>query len=445
MCQFYASYTSNSPGGIALEFREGTQIDYILEKATNATDLRNRTILVDDSNPEIKWNGSWKMDSNQDLNPSFVNVTRDFGMADDKSPIPAMQPHGGGIHGSVSEGDSFVFQFAGTSITVAGINPVVSNAVLSMSFMLDSETTYQDFSADSSWSFNNGTRQGYPHFIYFQNKTLEAGNHTLFVNVTGVQGDVAAVIDYLTYTPTFTNLLGKPDFSPTTNEPPSSITTTGNDAGHGDSGGPGKGMIAGAVIGGVAFVALVLGVWYLLHRRRSAHRREYIQEKDGEDSTKSLQAPRPFLLPMPVAYQNSKGDSSPPQTASYQEQRREERRESKATTIVLAVNYDGTRDVQEITPPSSSRLEQFALIPTEPTNRNPEDQADDPVADTQMSEVATSISRGHGTPDTQVLESQMREIQSKVEMLSTEMSRYMIPPAYETNATNVVDTSRVES
>jgi hypothetical protein len=158
------------------------------------------------------------------------------------------------------------------------------------------------------------------------------------------------------------------------------------------------------------------------------------------------------LLPTPVDSQHSKREKSHSQP-TYQEEWREERRSSKTTSLVLAVNATQEPDNLRVAAPSNSSL-LAAHSMAESSNHGggaasssrPLSDAhhlgDQPAVDTQMSDSGI-LTQGSdtNTTDTQVLESQMREIQSRVEMLSTEMTRYMTPPAYEGE---VGDTNRIE-
>ncbi|THV02080.1 hypothetical protein K435DRAFT_368781 [Dendrothele bispora CBS 962.96] len=111
-------FVSNaSMDGFALEFLQETRIDYVLKKVSeNETDLRNSTIvLVDDFNSEIKWEGLWDRKPHYSLNPPYENP--DDGDLEQGSPLPVMQPHGGGTHTSTTEGDFFSFQFAGECLS----------------------------------------------------------------------------------------------------------------------------------------------------------------------------------------------------------------------------------------------------------------------------------------------------------------------------------------
>ncbi|THU98573.1 hypothetical protein K435DRAFT_856579 [Dendrothele bispora CBS 962.96] len=202
-------YTSPGDSTTGMQYfsfnSSGTEIDYMLIEVSEKTDLQGQTILVDDSNPEIHWYGdSWSEEVIVQTNNSRNDHPNCSSSSKQK-----IHPHGNGTHHSRSRDDSFAFQFAGTSILVAGFDPRLPNSILTMNFTVDSNSTILSFSPDEGL---NQSSAGSPHFIYFSDDLLEPGNHTLIVNVEQIENTTVS-IDYLTYKPTFSNLLEKPDFS----------------------------------------------------------------------------------------------------------------------------------------------------------------------------------------------------------------------------------------
>jgi len=116
--QFYSSPEFSS--GVDALFRfdgQGLVIDYFLVKASNSTKLKGRTILVDDTNPEIRWNGNWTLKEDYYLELAETSV---YGtcLSDDGRIPERVQPHGNGTRESRSQGDSFSFRFSGKHISV---------------------------------------------------------------------------------------------------------------------------------------------------------------------------------------------------------------------------------------------------------------------------------------------------------------------------------------
>ncbi|THU75913.1 hypothetical protein K435DRAFT_879998 [Dendrothele bispora CBS 962.96] len=204
--QLYTSPEDSATGIQYFHFNtSGTEIDYMLIEVSEETDLRGQTILVDDSNPEILWHGgSWSEEVIVQTNNRWNDRPNCSSASKQK-----IYPHGNGTHHSRSGGDSFTFQFAGTSILVAGFDPRLPNSILTMNFTVDSNSTLLSFSPDKDL---NQSSAGSPHFIYFSDDSLRPGNHTLIVNVEQIE-NTTATIDYLTYKPSFSNLLEKPNFS----------------------------------------------------------------------------------------------------------------------------------------------------------------------------------------------------------------------------------------
>ncbi|KAF7332882.1 hypothetical protein MVEN_02393500 [Mycena venus] len=218
--QFYTSGTLPAPGQMVLGLSNanGIAIDYVLVTASNSTNLQGQTIIVDDANPEIFWNGSWSAQDNFTapvpcLIPSpeaYENATLNYPKG--VSFTANMSSHANTFHQSSNVGDSFTFQFAGTSLLISGITPGVidtqSDWLLKMEFTLDGNTTTKVFTPGTDTLVK-------PHFVYFS-ATFDAatGNHTLVAKVLDVAGSPppAVRIDYITYRPSFATIADKPNF-----------------------------------------------------------------------------------------------------------------------------------------------------------------------------------------------------------------------------------------
>jgi len=98
-CQWYTSYTLDDTSTHRIEASQldKVSIDFAVITAGNNTPLTGKTIIVDDSSPEIKWSGQWQEQSNYKF-PAGVDIGRPFGNA---------------THTSANVGDSMTFQFAG--------------------------------------------------------------------------------------------------------------------------------------------------------------------------------------------------------------------------------------------------------------------------------------------------------------------------------------------
>ncbi|KAJ7668784.1 hypothetical protein DFH06DRAFT_982652, partial [Mycena polygramma] len=167
---------------------------HCISTAGNTTNLQEQTIIVDDANPEIFWNGNWI--NNTGYFPFIANVSS----------------HANTTHQSSNVGDSFTFQFAGTSLLISGFPPgagVDADWLLHMEFTVDGNTTTK--------VFTNEDDEVMPNFVYF-NATFDTatGNHTLVAKVVDAAGSPppAAHIDYITYRPSFVTIADKPKFPP---------------------------------------------------------------------------------------------------------------------------------------------------------------------------------------------------------------------------------------
>jgi len=112
--QLYSSPKVLDPIDVLFLFEDtgGLLIDYFTVEASNSTKLRGQTILVDDTNPEIQWNGNWVLRENYFVELTNTSVFGDCLSDDGRTPM-SVQPHGNATHESGSPGDSFTFRFSG--------------------------------------------------------------------------------------------------------------------------------------------------------------------------------------------------------------------------------------------------------------------------------------------------------------------------------------------
>ncbi|KAF9064522.1 hypothetical protein BDP27DRAFT_1333364 [Rhodocollybia butyracea] len=280
-CQFYTSpdellslQSNVTPSNILVTVPIGLAWDYALVKITNSTDLSGQTILVDDANDEIEWTGNWTVKSDTFLD--LGTLASILEIPNNLFPPLQVRPHGNGTHTSTTQGDSFVFQFAGTSISVFGVNTQFpGEGILTMTFTLDDKSTSETFTFQPFPKF----LPGFSNFIYFSQDDLTPGNHTLIAEVTQIQGDgISAVIDYLTYAPSWTFLIEKPDFSNLNS------TTGGNSSspmgkvnGTNLTGKEKTGIVTGSVIGGIVILGMIC---FLFWRRFRFLKRSRTQLRD---------------------------------------------------------------------------------------------------------------------------------------------------------------------
>ncbi|KAK7435350.1 hypothetical protein VKT23_019701 [Stygiomarasmius scandens] len=229
-------------------------LDYVIITAGPTTPLNENTnILVDEDNTsEILYSGNW------DRNTETIKINHGH---------PHATPLGNTTHLTNNVGDSFLFQFAGTSVSVYGVFLSTATGSVDVEFRLDDQAFPKHISVDS------GTPSAYdeaPNHLFFKQDALKPGNHTLSANVTNSQGSQKLIIDYILYTPSFSSLASKPNFSlPEPLSSPSGagsepITEDGSpDLGNSRPSIP-KGAVVGGVIGGIALI--LLGVIFIRYR-----------------------------------------------------------------------------------------------------------------------------------------------------------------------------------
>ena len=118
----------------------------------------------------------------------------------------------------------------GTSVTVYGIFSWAKIGSLTANYTLDGTSMPQTYSVTTSspqFMQNYGDEFNY---ILFSSDTIAAGNHTLVINITQCVNQTF-ILDYITYTPSFSTLASMPNLTnlPTTafQSGPSSTTSSG--------------------------------------------------------------------------------------------------------------------------------------------------------------------------------------------------------------------------
>ncbi|KIK60535.1 hypothetical protein GYMLUDRAFT_114404, partial [Collybiopsis luxurians FD-317 M1] len=178
-------------------------LDYTLITPGMTTPLEKSTIVVDDTDQELIYEGpGWNTTTNE--------VMRCFVGCVDGLPL------GNGTHRTRTVGDRLRFIFAGTSISVYGVFDWTGTGSVSLDFTLDNQTTSTDVVVPSG----NSPPQETQNYQFFSATNLTAGNHTLLINVTQSLGNQTFVFDYLTYRPSFDSLATKPNFTSSRSETP---------------------------------------------------------------------------------------------------------------------------------------------------------------------------------------------------------------------------------
>ncbi|KAF9061261.1 hypothetical protein BDP27DRAFT_1488808 [Rhodocollybia butyracea] len=168
-----------------------------------------------------------------------------------------------------------------------------------MTFTLDNNSTSKMFTYEP---FDSLQLPGFSNFEYFSQDNLTPGNHTLITEVTQIQGGgISAVIDYLTYTPSWTFLFEKPNFA--------NSNSTNNTMGEANSHETKlttkekTSIITGSVIGGVITLAMICLFFMRLFR---------FLKKSPTQLEDSLEVIEPFPIEIDKAtlHQSSEPDGS---------------------------------------------------------------------------------------------------------------------------------------
>ncbi|KIK60518.1 hypothetical protein GYMLUDRAFT_261493 [Collybiopsis luxurians FD-317 M1] len=212
--QWYQTPTLTEGLHIIKMFGITVALDYTLVTPGMTTPLKGSTIVVDDTDQEIIYEGNgWNATTNEKM-ICFHGCASGFSL-------------GNGTHKTRTVGDGLKFTFAGTSISAYGVFDWTATGSISLDFTLDNQTT------------------------------------------TNSKGNQAFIFDFLTYQPSFDFLAAKPNFTSSPLETPSTTmsislpsqsTLTAASSHHNSQH---TGAIIGATAGGaLAFSAsLILLCW----------------------------------------------------------------------------------------------------------------------------------------------------------------------------------------
>lgn len=146
-----------------------------------------------------------------------------------------------------------IFRHAGTSVSVVGVVAgIAADGNISATYTIDHNAPALRF-------IPKDTLEGMPMTELFH-AAVEAGTHTLVVNVTQIAPPMALGIDFISYNASFENLASMPGHSPTSDT---------SSLGSSQSKVP-AGAIVGGVLGGVALLAVMLLGTFIWRRRQSA-------------------------------------------------------------------------------------------------------------------------------------------------------------------------------
>ncbi|KAK0495939.1 hypothetical protein EDD18DRAFT_224866 [Armillaria luteobubalina] len=218
------------------------------------------SILIDDNDSSISYNGSWSQNSG--------DAFKTNGSSGDSI---IFSPHGGGVHRSSSAGSKFTFQFSGSAVSIYGVQQLASGN-LAVSFEIDGSPRN-----GLNISGNGNNDVALANVPLLSATSLTSGDHEVTVTITEVSGDQIFELDYVVYEPIYreSEATGTSSSfgsgSSTSGSTSSQTGTTTSSEGGGSKGN--TGIIVGVVLAAlVAFAVLSsLVYWWWKRRHRAGH------------------------------------------------------------------------------------------------------------------------------------------------------------------------------
>jgi hypothetical protein len=161
---YATNFSSNTP----------PSFDYLTITPGLSTPLSGKTLAVDDTNPSFVYSGKWKT-----IPPNPISFDYSTSLYRNTA------------HWTSTIGDSLQFNFTGTSISVFGILANISSGG-------NISATYAIDGVSKMLGIPYGTLDTLPMVQLFHSD-LQAGNHTLVVNITDIAVPRALGVDYITY------------------------------------------------------------------------------------------------------------------------------------------------------------------------------------------------------------------------------------------------------
>ncbi|KAJ3509996.1 hypothetical protein NLJ89_g4918 [Agrocybe chaxingu] len=208
--------------------------DYLTVTAGTNTPLDGKTLVIDDTDGSISYAGSWTTDApvplNFDYSTSLYKST---------------------AHWSSRVGDSFHFQFRGSSISVLGIAANISGGG-------NITATYTLDGVSNTHGLPTATLDSLP-MVHLFHADVQPGEHTLIVNITSIQAPRSLGIDLITYNASFPNIASVGGTA--------SVAATSGAGSKTPSWGPKVGIAIG-VVAGVSLVLAILIIFWQRNRLR---------------------------------------------------------------------------------------------------------------------------------------------------------------------------------
>ncbi|KAJ7586590.1 hypothetical protein C8J56DRAFT_756019, partial [Mycena floridula] len=172
-------------------------LDFILVTPGTTTPLSGKTVIVDDDYANIQYVGHWQTSKGQQLQGP--------GGDDDREPAWAFQ---NATHETTTPGDYFQFGYTGTKLTLYGIFPWNQPGTYRITVSVDGGTALP-FQFSSLVAGASGPQINFP---LFTTGKLDAGDHTILVNLTECDSSTL-IVDYIAYEPSFSSWSTMPNIS----------------------------------------------------------------------------------------------------------------------------------------------------------------------------------------------------------------------------------------
>ncbi|KAF8645251.1 hypothetical protein AX16_008076 [Volvariella volvacea WC 439] len=161
-------------------------LDYLTISAGSKTPLHGRTIIVNDNDDAISYNGDWTTES--------------------PAPLPPFSTHSyeSTAHWTSTVGSMIEFRFTGESIAVFGIfaNLGTPSQNVTATYILDDASITQGLPA--------GAPEAVPKVQLFRSQDLPAGEHRLLVNISDITPPQAIGFDFFLYNTTVRDVYNVP-------------------------------------------------------------------------------------------------------------------------------------------------------------------------------------------------------------------------------------------
>ncbi|KAG6831078.1 hypothetical protein H0H87_006194 [Tephrocybe sp. NHM501043] len=287
--QWYQSpVLPEGPHTINITHIAGTSIDYAVITAGQNTPLTGTTLIIDDNDESIEYQGNW---------------TRNTGRYSSSDNPHSGYPYGNATSQSSTVGSKATFLFSGNNVTVYSLFDWSHLGYVEVTYTLDSVSrTIRHDVTRSTANFLNGVLQRENTLLFASDTTLNTGNHNLTMEITATSNQTPFVLDYILYTPAFGTLASKPNLVTTITLTSSTLATstgvsvlpsnTSSSSGSGSKSTP-TGAIVGGVVGGVTVIALLLLLF--LCRKRFLRRTDSHEPESQPPKTDDVLSIEPFI------------------------------------------------------------------------------------------------------------------------------------------------------